>query len=119
MMHPLDETALFNHLENPTRAFLLLLHTTHCSQCKIAHARLERVMQNALLEVDFFTCNLDVAPLVAEHFNIRSVPVCLSYDARGEQQRAEHGLKSEAVYESMALGVNVKKGNPKARLLGF
>jgi len=54
MMYPLDETALFNHLENPTRAFLLLLHTTHCSQCKIAHARLERVMQNALLEVEFF-----------------------------------------------------------------
>ena len=118
-MQPLNETALLDRLSRPHRAFILLLHTTHCSQCKIAKARLERVQNTALLEIDFFTCNLDEAPRIHELFNIRSVPVCMAYDAQGEQQRVEYGLKSEAVYESMALGINAQKGNPKARLLGF
>ncbi len=118
-MQPLDETALFERLNKPCRAFLLLLHTTQCTQCKIAYARMERVRQDLSLHVDFLTCNLDEAPRVAEYFGIRTVPVCIAYHANNEQSRAEYGLKSEAVYESMALGVNTQKGNPKARLLGF
>lgn len=120
MMQPLDEAAVFKRLQEPSsRAFLLLFYTTQCSQCKIAHARLERVMQKGTFDVDFFTCNLDVAPTVAEHFGIRSVPVCMTYNQKGEQQRVEYGLKSEAVYESMVRGVNTQKGDPKSRLLGF
>ena len=76
-------------------------------------------MQKGTFDVDFFRCNLDEAPAVAEHFGIRSVPVCMTYNQKGEQQRVEYGLKSEAVYESMVLGVNTQKGDPKSRLLGF
>lgn len=120
MMQPLDEAAVFKRLQEPSpRAFFLLFHTTHCTQCKIARARIERVIQNGTFEVDFFTCNLDDAPKVSDHFGIRSVPVCMTYNPKGEQQRVEYALKSEAVYESMVLGVNVQKGDPKSRLLGF
>jgi thiol-disulfide isomerase/thioredoxin len=120
MMQPLDEAAVFKRLQEPSpRAFFLLFYTTQCSQCKIAHARLERIMQKGTFEVDFFTCNLDEAPKVSEHFGIRAVPVCMTYDQKGEQHRVEYALKSEAVYESMVLGVNTQKGNPKSRLLGF
>ncbi|ATB69767.1 thioredoxin-like domain containing protein [Sulfurospirillum diekertiae] len=120
MMHDLDEAAVFKRLYEPSpRAFFLLFYTTHCSQCKIARARIERVMQNGTFEVDFFTCNLDDAPRVSEHFGIRSVPVCMTYNKKGEQHRVEYALKSEAVYESMVLGVNAQKGDPKSRLLGF
>ena len=120
MMQPLDETAIFKRLHEPSpRSFFLLFYTTQCSQCKIAHARIERVMKKETFEVDFFTCNLDVAPKVSEHFGIRSVPVCMTYNQKGEQQRVEYALKSEAVYESMILGVNTQTGNPKSRLLGF
>lgn len=120
MMQPLDEAAVLKRLHEPSpRAFFLLFYTTHCSQCKIARARIERVMQNGTFEVDFLTCNLDNAPKVSEHFGIRSVPVCMTYDKKGEQQRVEYALKSEAVYESMVLGVNTQKGDPKSRLLGF
>ena len=120
MMHDLDEAAVFKRLREPSpRAFFLLFYTTHCSQCKIARARIERVIQNGTFEVDFFTCNLDIAPKVSEHFGIRSVPVCMTYNEKGEQQRVEYALKSEAVYESMVLGVNTLKGDPKSRLLGF
>ncbi|AFL68636.1 thioredoxin family protein [Sulfurospirillum barnesii] len=120
MMQPLDETAVLKRLQTPSpRAFFLLFYTTQCSQCKIAHARLERVMQKSTFDVDFFTCNLDVAPKVSEHFGIRSVPVCMTFNQKGEQQRVEYALKSEAVYESMVLSINAKKGDPKSRLLGF
>ena len=120
MIHDLDEAAVLKRLHEPSpRAFFLLLYTTQCSQCKIAHSRLERVMQKSTFEVDFFRCNLDVAPKVSEHFGIRSVPVCMTYNQKGEQQRVEYALKSEAVYESMVLGVNTLKGDPKSRLLGF
>lgn len=120
MMHDLDEAAVFKRLQATSpRAFFLLFYTTHCSQCKIARTRIERVMQNGTFEVDFLTCNLDVAPKVSEHFGIRSVPVCMTYHPKGEQQRVEYALKSEAVYESMVLGVNAQKGDPKSRLLGF
>jgi len=120
MMQPLDEAAVLKRLHEPSpRAFFLLFYTTQCSQCKIAHARIERVMQKGTFDVDFFRCNLDEAPAVAEHFGIRSVPVCMTYNQKGEQQRVEYGLKSEAVYESMVLGVNTQKGDPKSRLLGF
>ena len=120
MMQPLDEATVFKRLQEPSpRAFFLLFHTTQCSQCKIAHARIERVMQKDTFDVDFFTCNLDVAPAVAEHFGIRAVPVCMTYDTKGEQQRVEYALKSEAIYESMVLGINTQKGDPKSRLLGF
>ncbi|WP_263832952.1 thioredoxin family protein [Sulfurospirillum oryzae] len=120
MMQPLDETAVFKRFEKPSsRAFFFLFYTTHCAQCKIANARIERVMQNGTFEVDFFKCNLDEAPKVSEHFGIRSVPVCMTYNQKGEQQRVEYALKSEAVYESMVLSVNTRKGDPKLRLLGF
>jgi len=120
MMQPLYEAAVLKRLKEPSpRAFFLLFYTTQCSQCKIAHARIERVMQRSKFEVDFFTCNLDVAPKVSEHFGIRSVPVCMTYNQKSEQQRVEYALKSEAVYESMVLGVNTQKGDPKSRLLGF
>jgi len=120
MMQPLDEVAVFKRLREPShRAFFLLFYTSQCSQCKIARARIERIMQKGTFEVNFFTCNLDVAPKVSEHFGIRSVPVCMTYNQKGEQQRVEYALKSEAVYESMVLGVNTLKGNPKSRLLGF
>ncbi|WP_232294012.1 thioredoxin family protein [Sulfurospirillum arsenophilum] len=119
-MQSLDEAAVFKRLHEPSpRAFSFLFYTTHCAQCKIAHARVERVMQKSKFEVDFFTCNLDEAPSVAEHFGIRSVPVCMTYNQKGEQQRVEYGLKSETVYESMILSVNTQKGDPKSRLLGF
>jgi len=119
-MQPLDEVAVFKRLREPShRAFFLLFYTSQCSQCKIARARIERIMQKGTFEVNFFTCNLDVAPKVSEHFGIRSVPVCMTYNQKGEQQRVEYALKSEAVYESMVLGVNTLKGNPKSRLLGF
>lgn len=119
-MQSLDEAAVFKHLYEPSpRAFFLLFYTTHCAQCKIAHERIERVIQNGSFEVDFFTCNLDDAPKISEHFGIRSVPVCMTYNPKGEQQRVEYALKSEAVYESMVLGVNTLKGDPKSRLLGF
>jgi len=119
-MQRLDEAAVLQRLHEPSpRAFFLLFYTTQCSQCKIAHARLERVTQKSKFEVDFFTCNLDEAPKVSEHFGIRSVPICMTYNQKGEQQRVEYGLKSEAVYESMVLGVNTQKGDPKSRLLGF
>lgn len=119
-MQCLDEASVLKRLHEPSpRAFFLLFYTTQCSQCKIAHARVERVMQNGIFEVDFFTCNLDVAPKVSEHYGIRSVPVCMTYNQQGEQQRVEYGLKSEAVYESMVLGVNTQTGDPKSRLLGF
>lgn len=119
-MQPLDESAVFKHLAEPSpRAFFLLFYTTHCTQCKIARARIERVIQNGTFEVDFFTCNLDIAPKVSEHFGIRSVPVCITYNQKGEQQRVEYALKSKVVYESMVLGVNSQKGDPKLRLLGF
>jgi len=120
MMQPLDEDAVFKRLQAPSpHAFFLLLYTTHCTQCKIARARIERVMQEGNFEVDFFTCNLDVTPKISEHFGIRSVPVCMTYNEKGEQQRVEYALKSEAVYESMVLGINTRKGDPKSRLLGF
>lgn len=120
MMHDLDEAAVFERLREPSnRAFFLLLYTTHCTQCKVAHARIERVIKNGTFEVDFLACNLDNSPKVREHFGIRSVPVCMTYNTKGEQQRVEYALKSEAVYESMILGVNVQKGDPKSRLLGF
>ena len=120
MMQPLDDAAVFKRLDKPSpRAFFLLFYTTHCTQCKIARARIERVIQNGTFEVDFFTCNLDVSPKISEHFGIRSVPVCMTYNPKGEQQRVEYALKSEAVYESMVLGVNTQKGDPKSRLLGF
>jgi len=119
-MHDLDEAAVFKRLQEPSpRAFFLLFYTTHCTQCKIARARIERVMQKGTFAVDFFTCNLDVAPKVSEYFGIRSVPVCMTYNQKGEQHRVEYALKSEAVYESMVLGVNTQKGDPKSRLLGF
>ncbi|MDD2383824.1 MAG: thioredoxin family protein [Sulfurospirillaceae bacterium] len=119
-MHSLDEAAIFKHLHEPSpRAFFLLFYTTQCNQCKIAHARLARIIQKNTFEVDFFTCNLDEAPAVAEYFGIRSVPVCMTYDKKGKQQRVEYALKSEAVYESMVLGINTHKGDPKSRLLGF
>lgn len=120
MIHDLDEASVFKRLKEPSpRAFFLLLYTTQCTQCKIAHARLERLLEKHTFDVDFFTCNLDVAPKVSEHFGIRSVPVCMTYNPKGEQQRVEYALKSEAVYESMVLGVNTQKGDPKSRLLGF
>ena len=119
-MQSLDEAAVLKRLQEPSpRAFFLLFYTTQCSQCKIAHARIERIMQKNTFEVDFFTCNLDEAPAVAEYFGIRSVPVCMTYDKKGKQQRVEYALKSEAVYESMALSINTQKGDPKLRLLGF
>jgi len=119
-MQPLDEAAVLKRLHEPSpRAFFLLFYTTQCSQCKIADARVERVMKKENFEVDFFRCNLDEAPTVAEHFGIRSVPVCMTYNQQGEQQRVEYALKSEAVYESMVLSVNTQKGDPKSRLLGF
>ncbi|MCD8545150.1 MAG: thioredoxin family protein [Sulfurospirillum cavolei] len=118
-MQALNEIELLERLSQPHRAFLLLLHTAHCSQCKIADARVKRVEQNPVLHVDFLTCNLDEAPRIHELFNIRSVPVCMAYNEKSELHRVEYGLKSEAVYESMALGVNTQKGNPKSRLLGF
>ena len=120
MMQPLEELAVLKYLREPSaRAFLLLFYTSQCSLCKIAQARIERVMQKNTFEMDFFKCNLDEAPTLAEHFGIRSVPVCMTYNQKGEQQRVEYGLKSEAVYESMVLGVNTQKGDPKSRLLGF
>lgn len=119
-MQSLDETAVLKCLQEPSpRAFLLLFYTIQCSQCKIAHARLERVMQKETFEVDFFKCNLDEAPAISEYFGIRAVPVCMTYNQKAEQQRVEYGLKSQAVYESMVLGVNTQKGDPKSRLLGF
>jgi len=120
MMQPLDEASVLKRLHEPSpRAFFLLFYTTHCTQCKIARARVERVMQKGTFDVDFFRCNLDEAPSVSEHFGIRAVPVCMTYNQKGEQQRVEYALKSEAVYESMVLGVNTQKGDPKSRLLGF
>lgn len=119
-MQLLDEAAVLKRLNAPSpRAFFLLFYTTKCSQCKIAYARLERVMKKDIFEVDFFKCNLNEAPKVAEYFGIRAVPICMTYDQKGEQQRVEYGLKSEAVYESMVLGANTQKGDPKSRLLGF
>jgi len=116
----LDEKEAFNCLKNPSnRAFFLFFYTSQCSQCKIARARLDRLLQKCTFDVDFFTCNLDKAPAIAEYFGIHSVPVCMTYNQKCEQQRVEYGLKSEAVYESMTLGVNTQKGDPQSRLLGF
>ena len=54
-MHPLDEAAVLKRLHEPSpRAFFLFFYTTHCSQCKIAHARIERVMQNRTFAVGLF-----------------------------------------------------------------
>ena len=120
MMQPLEELAVLKHLqESSSRAFLLLFYTNQCSLCKIAQTRIERVMPKNTFEIDFFKCNLDEAPTLTEHFGIRSVPVCMVYNQKGEQKRVEYGLKSEGVYESMAWEVNPKKGDPKLRLLGF
>ena len=118
-MQSLNETTVFKLLKESSRAFFLLFYTNQCSQCKIAHTRIERLLEKSTFDVDFFTCNLDEAPKLTEYFGIRSVPVCMTYNHKGEQERVEYGLKSEAVYKSMALGINTQKGDPKSRLLGF
>lgn len=76
MIHDLNEAAVFKRLKEPSpHAFFLLLYTTQCTQCKIAYARIEHVMQKGTFEVDFFTCNLDIAP---KSVNILAFALCLS-----------------------------------------
>ncbi|WP_024954953.1 thioredoxin family protein [Sulfurospirillum arcachonense] len=115
MQKTIDSSISKNPIKTP--CFILFISSS-CAPCKIVKKRLESISKQ-FDDVTIYVIDIHKYPDIVQHYDVRSIPNCLTLDETGKTLRREIGQKPVAIYESMLSALSIKSITASKRLLGF